>query len=1754
MPFAFAWMLHGNDEGQHKSGRRQIAVNWVMPAGGTAPGPSPKTDGDSVFTAAGELMWPWRFEIEDWWAVDAAGALKALATSERSPAVDRHATYELLEAEIYNRCARCEDAFSPAEAYLRAGVEAPPRARLPKGRCAESSLPHVFTPLTHLPAALSQDVLGMVRGFACDAQAGPVAYAPQFLVRAGGKQVRFIPSGARPGAGAVVPSYVTVDYTAAYTDGQPYAEVQFSVMSNYAEDASDLSAIAPALQASDVSEVGARVVLASNALSALAMLGAAAANGAWPAGGASPGTIMSRALGPGLLRMENEGPVTIWERLPGADFRTGDDLVAGWTESSTIFAELKAHYDRALADGSATLLPLKPLFEPPAVDNQFAAAAAGLLDNSVNARVLMVAWLAATALAQARSKPSEVWDSRRSFAQWYEAIADIVGEHEVAELLAGWWRHWAELISGAADARVRQMRTIVDGWIRGKADRAEIDQLASCYAYGVALLASLGPPAADMPADLLRPRIEALHDRLRLPDDAAPESLGEDRDLAVVMDVDPGKVKRQDELLRGYAIAMAAGYDKAEAGLDWQWLTDLAGSVQDAKGRWEDFTGPDGKRARFHDAIGAISEKGRSVVAFPYDGKALHGAMRDAGADSDGVDGLSFGWPADWKTPPLAYGLRYWVRSTPIGNAGKILDDACARKDDDRRLKDPEAAMFSGGTPFRYLCRVAPGAVTVKHVRKNPRIDAYAMETDSRAWHEQAGARPGERVRVAVIRPGGARWRADTPTELEFELVPPDGTPKVIERWIGADIAQRKVRPGDGADLRDPAAGKHSADDLASVRDKLLAQLAQPEKAKPGAPRCARHPAVRAIGVEVDLGGGLPKLNKVLARDVKVEEGYLGAFTVTCAAANASSAAVNGNNLRIELAPGAVARLTLWTLAPETFFASGAGVSPLVRMANFPSQDGRFVSQNGVPYRAFCRQQHWFECAPDAAGARQATKDALAAAQAALAFVMDGNDAAARIAVPGGVDATWLKGFLVQRHDWHWTGYPLALPRMLSGPPTLREWSEAFAGTESLVESRVEMLQTVAWPKWRFGLPERPAELCRARLPGLHGARFVACVLRPLRRFDAWLENDPEVENLVAAQGRLVAARVDWNDPALRLPPPAVRAVVPLVRTYEAVEGDVLKSANGALLCLDDVLFRTDSLARFGGVGETVDVDLEETRINNVFEIGPNPIMHAGPVSSATILPAPAPGPGDAGGVPLPTLQKMELPYAVHYRKDGSALPESAPMDWRVEAGRPFGLTYDLDRNPKVAATAIVVRPVGADVASYWIMAKVRLRRMLDPGEDWTANGRLPVDGDSWLLARRPEGDDRIPYDFALACDPSSGVRLAIGPAAGFTLGAQAGKGRRLLCSWHKGHWKGTSEALWGLQVLDQVLRQDAGQWTTVERHSPYETTAATDQMNFKDPGPVRLARPAGASAQRLLLSDYGQAHWLTFIGMPFRHPSYANESFWMAREGNAIELKRSGVGYGVEAISRDLLINPVAEADLGGTPGSERVGAEPHTFHLLLVFERVNDIAAPSEGNPLGQLAGVYKPTRAALTEASPYPPLRFVPFMTGSKMPAGSVGYIYKFQGTVSDGKEGKPNPDSWEKLLAGMFPDHRDGEATVRWLPEFVGPIGSGKPADGAALKDGGIRIDLGALGRVDLKLDPQRGWQLTDRKGAKNPWQDDIKAGPCTLRLGDGKDPALDVEGGGGRLLARLHGWNQAAGGSASAYDDMGAPSAGNWQRI
>lgn len=1730
MPFTFSWMLHGNDEGEHDGGR-QIAVNWVMPWDAT------QCDGAGAFAAVGNLMWPWRFVIEQWWAVDDSG-LHPVATTGHSTAIDRQGAYALLEAELRSKCVSCPDVFSTDIKHMWPGegdaVHQPPPAEWGK-----SSLPHVFVPLTHLPAILSQDVLGMVRQFQCEVLAGNVVYVPQFHIDVNGRAVVFTPAN----SAATAPKIVTVGYTAAYTDGQTFDDVAFSVVSNFADNSgADDVTIGASFHPSEVSEVGARVIRAALALSPMVLLGKVAGveGVAWPANAALPQAMLSRALGPGLLRMEDGKKIMFWERLPGASASTGDDLFDAWTEADSPFDQLKRFYDDGVKEGSNTLAPLKPLFEAN-TSKDFAKAAGVLLDHAADARVLMLAWLAATAFRYSQANPSPFWVRERRFADWYALLGDVIGEHEVAELLIGWWRYWLVSKSGSADPRAGQLHTIMDGWIRGDTEASQPAKLGACCAHAMALLASSAPPSADLPTEVIDARIVALHERLRLPDEAAPVSLAEDADLAVVVATATGKTALQDEQLRGYAIAMAAGFKDPDSVLGIQWVTDLACKIKNGAGKWVYF-GTDEKPQRMHDTVGATSEKGRSVVAFQYNGSALSGAMLAGGADSDGVDGLKFGWYEGWPTPQLAYGLRYWARATPVGNGGKILDPDC-KGSNDRSLKDPVASLFDHSAGRRYLCRVAPGAITIK-----PPSNAYDMEGEARGWHEQADLAKTDRVRVAVIRPKGRGWRAKAPTALEMELVAPDGTPKVIERWLNADIAQRKVIAYDGQHLRDPASKSRTDHELLADSKALLDAFKNTERG-PHAVRKARHPAARAIGVEVIFFDGT--INRlVLTPVVKCHTGYMEPGKLICKADAVSTATATGATLTLTLAPGASAKLKFWTLAPEAFFAVNANPVALARMANFASASAEFKAADGTPYRAFGEREHWFECAPDASDVVDRTLAALEAAQAALAYAIDGNDAVARIGVDGGVDATWLKGFLVQRYDWHWSGYPLALPRMLRGRPTLLDWSEAFAGTDALVETRAETLQTVALPDWRFGLPKLPAELCRTRLPGLHGARFVACVLRPLRRFDAWLENAAQVEDKVLATGRLVAARVNWSDPALRLAPPTVMAAVPLVRTYEAGENATRLTGNGTLLCLEDALCRTDAQARFGGVGEIVDVDLEETRINNVFEIGPNPIMHAGPVSAAEVPLQPKAR--RTAGVPLPKLAQMDLPYVVHYNKDGSVLSdETVPMDWRLEVDRPFGLTFDADRNPKVAHTAIIVRPVGAEVATYWVMAKVRLRRLLDPGEDWTASGKLPGDDEHWLVARRPDGDDRIPFDFAICDAPQTEFALDFGTGHGFSLPARVGA-RRLLCSWHKGHWKGTSEALWGLQVLDQVLAGDGQQWKTVERYSPYETAAATGGMSFKDPGPVLLARLPEASAQRLLLSDYGQAHWLTFIGTPFRHTSIANEDLTMKMDHDMIELWRSGVGYGVERISRDLLLNPVTAGDTGRTPGSERVAVEKNTFHLLLVFERVNDIAAPPEGNPLGQLAGVYKPTRAPITETEPYPPLRFKAFMRGSRMPQGAVGYIYKFQSTVSSDPIDQQNPDSWEALLAGMFPSHQDGEATVRWLPEFAGPILTGEPVPAAALKGSKIRIDLGAKGKIVLEVEHGRGWKL--KSGNGTGWQDGLKGGPCTLDDAAGEGGVLAVEGAGGRLLARLHHWSGGVRGKAVAFDDNGVRAEGEWNLV
>src|SRR5690606_4944162 len=108
------------------------------------------------------------------------------------------------------------------------------------------------------------------------------------------------------------------------------------------------------------------------------------------------------------------------------------------------------------------------------------------------------------------------------------------------------------------------------------------------------------------------------------------------------------------------------------------------------------------------------------------------------------------------------------------------------------------------------------------------------------------------------------------------------------------------------------------------------------------------------------------------------------------------------------------------------------------------------------------------------------------------------------------------------------------------------------------------------------------------------------------------------LERQIAAAGCILAGRApdSLNE---RLPVPPLRWAVPLTATYESAARDMATAgppagteriSNGVLLVFDDALRRTDDLARLGGIGDTVEIDLVDTRVHGVPEIGVNPAFH----------------------------------------------------------------------------------------------------------------------------------------------------------------------------------------------------------------------------------------------------------------------------------------------------------------------------------------------------------------------------------------------------------------------------------------------------------------------------------------------------------------------------------------------------------------
>lgn len=1742
----FSWMMHGNDEGLvgERKDKRRISVNWVMPTGIFTQDDAPK-DGLTVIDAVGSLLWPWQMRITGW-AIVTDKQFHLATPVPTNVLTDPQKLQGRMEDEIRQKCSRCPFPFSTAIAQAQASP-------------GEISLPHLFAPLTLLPAGVSLDRLGMTRSFTLDDATLPVACAPEFTIIHKGQEIVFSPVSSNTSD-----EIITIGYEAkAENEETLYTGLPaFTVVMKKIKPAIN-AMLTPQLKRAERAETGMRAWLTDTILAPLPMLAlvlnaeaanAKTVNGEWQIE-LQKYQLLNRTLGPGYLRSDtSKKPIEyfwFWDRLQGCNpvVISPDD----WDQNTNVWETLQQAINNAGAGEHRLLQPL--VGDSSKTITGFTLNVGMMLSTADGRRIMMTSWLAAVAVSFHQPEDK---NPILNFVEWYQLISDHYADHSIAELQARWWFHH---LSGSAPAATETLRSGIESWIAGDVS-TQATVLSDSYQEMLALLVGCPKPASQNAC--ISKAFQALQQQMQLPGTQEVISLGEERDLAVEICSPDGAYDDRD--IRGYAVAMAMGKESIVPKLGCAWLTDTALKVQ---GAWLPDTERKEPMQRFHDTVGATVQNGRKVVAFAYSGAPLSGAV----SLKDGVDCLDFGWPDDpqensdiyispWRLPPLAYGFRYWVTGTAIGNGGQILGENFRSSDDPCALKAASQLNFLPGEGYLYLCRVAPGAVTVQSTEKA--VDPWLMEGESRAWNlqgfaadrerppamdnEQPNVADGRCPRVVVICDGKKGWNSSALKWATLTLTPPDATGQVLTRWMEADICQELLKP----DLGESATFK-------ALRTTLLNKLRKTGKNQPeDRVDLPRHPAVKAIGVRVKFDDG-PETDYIVTPEYLTKRGFLTPGTLRVEAGSKSLVVppkvAGADTIVLILKPGTIATVTLWSLVPTKFFVPG----PDMRMADF-AIDKNSEKQpvwNETSHRGFSPVVHLFECLPDIITLREGAGRALKEVQQALSFVSQASDTVAHLAAGKGFDANGLKGFLVQRHEWHWTGYPLALPKRLDGNTQLEQWAEAFAGTSSLRETQSHILQTsrAARPTdWRFGSLAEPAILCRLRLPDYHGARFFACVMRPILRYRSWLDSKAvqELENTIVAKGTVVPARINWHDPSLRLAPPTVQTTIPLVRTVMAHEKEKLTeirtSANGALICLNDALCRTDALTQFSGVGETFDVDLEATRYALVNEIGPNPIFHAGPGHSVD-------------GAKKITLF---LPESSWFTELGEPVVPEREMNWGIETDSPFGLTFDTDSNAKVVQTAIIVRPTGHDVFAYWIMAKIRIRRMLDPHEKWTLSDQFPLSEDklSWLLGRREEGDDRVPFDFVIELPPGTDFLLSLHHAEGKRIekAGDANASRRLLCSWHKGQWDGTAAMLWGLQVLDQVMAFGNEQWATVKRYSPWETTEVTTNLPIKSVLPVVLKNAEGCKARRLLLSDYGESHWLTFIGMPYRHLAIARESLQMAQsKEHVITLTRSSVVQASENISRDLLIDPL-EPIKKTVPGKEsdctRSGGG--TFHLLLVFEPVNDVATPLASQQLGRLTGVYYPQRDPITAERRYPPLRFHSYMADStikeKLTDASIGYIYKFQYTDC-------LPTDWTTLQAQLFPERNaDGsgeEAKVRWLPEIIGPITTAAlPAHNGHWPKPNVTLKRkeGKAESVILNVDVDRGWRCQEIKvkGEETSkfdtlsWANDLPGGLCTVLEGD----RLALVGSGGRLIATLSDWSQKTG-DMQTYDDKGQPRSERW---
>ncbi|MEM7082614.1 MAG: hypothetical protein AAF465_07755 [Pseudomonadota bacterium] len=1137
----------------------------------------------------------------------------------------------------------------------------------------------------------------------------------------------------------------------------------------------------------------------------------------------------------------------------------------------------------------------------------------------------------------------------------------------------------------------------------------------------------------------------------------------------------------EDHSLRGVAIALRAELDDHVEPANWITDAEVAfvekgqnGNASDSK-RWLLLAEPNDEADTVHTAIGsatvaASESQGEAIVEILFTGTPVCAAAGLGQREADNVEYvrstqkvsgedidrdqtacLDYVWTEETEDgdgyngvgelPLLGFGLMYRDGQALVDHAGLVLTPSARDETFPAQLRKPADVVKLNPEARQYLSHRRPDSPTLMISDSTDAKHFYGVSKETNMWRtlEERGENSAAIGFIVPQIRNGEESVADpmyeqrsASTEATYRLRPPQAPMPFVEQWLNTDAVACAARKTNY--LSNDFFQTKSREDILTLRRaarETYADVADAPNKRWNELKMAYDPSIARFGLEVqwwkngkpidkDFSKEIP--NKGIDKDLTLATPDDASVSVVVKSADRNELLPDqSSGITVLCAPGVCVELRAVSLV-DTAFVQNRDPSNRKPGARLDRRcfEGDSEHEEYKGYYAIAGLPSYVECGPAGDTFPGRLSEPILAIDPPTNLVP--NRSTLRLRSDVNIDASWYSALHIERHNWHWTGHPVAFQ---GTDDSLPKNILAFADVGSYRDTRLVELKNnfdeVNNNAWEV-TKDQIIDSQRYR-DGSRPSGYLAYAARPLLRFRSRL-NSKDDRVLDAEKQRLAIGRVIGGiRPRNRLPEPVHRFSLPLSESYRGSSDKSSlpeRTGNGCMLVFDEEIMRTDDQAAYGGIGEYIDVDLVDARPfaprlkgkegEDVYlkQMGPNPIFAEQPDRD--------------------TLDKVD-----------------------IEAELPFGLTYDLGRNAKVNQSCVVLFPRG--LGGKWGLAKVRTRRIIWPEYFVEYDNNQTKEKKEWL---RKEGRDLVPTDMAVDVESSATVSAITIDEQALTLPKLPKGDHRLTITWHKDRWGSALPPHWRPAVTIWE-RGRSGRWEKGENATPYVQpttwlfpkpdedgrsddstkgfTAATIGDQF-DIGVKTTNGSKGIRINRLEVSDYTDPQWISFIG------TFENESLGGAME---FELK-SGIGeLLLRQSDKGIDLMPVVRnrEELFQSKGGERVLRT--TFHLLLMFEPTNSVMHDDQPEGLGKHIGTLEP------ETRDREGITFK--IIDGQIPKEGRGFLISFQVPSSlnaSEKKRIEDANSWQEILDVVFPpiDESKGlnqiEALARPLPEIIGPI--------------------------------------------------------------------------------------------------------------